>query len=369
MKRTILSTTRLCFLLFALVSMQMPDGIRYEKRVMEGPVIAHILEVDPKRADIAPAHAGTQVLALATTSEIARQNGAFAAINGGFFRMEGEYAGTSSGILKIAGEWLSSPRLARAAIGWNKADGKALIDRIGFRAIVKQQDALIVLDGVNQPAAKDKAILYTSTFAPTTLTPNGSIDVQLDANYQVLAASTSGRTPIPEKGYVLSFGEEHSSTPSFAEGDKLELFFQVFPFVHPEQAALWNSFSEIVGGTPLLIDDGQIVTDFSAEKTRISFLQERHPRTAIGIKADDTWLLVVIDGRLPEVSHGMTMDELAAFMLDLGCHAAMNFDGGGSSTLFLDGSVINTPSISVEDERNLGQERPVSDAILIFPRR
>src|ERR1700722_14072781 len=102
-------------LLLLLTSMQLPKdikGIRYEHRVLEGPVSVHILEVDPKSAEIAAAHAPPQVLALATTSQIAKEKGAFAAINGGFYRMEGIYAGSCSGILKVDGEWLSSPRLA-----------------------------------------------------------------------------------------------------------------------------------------------------------------------------------------------------------------------------------------------------------------
>jgi exopolysaccharide biosynthesis protein len=79
-------------------------------------------------------------------------------------------------------------------------------------------------------------------------------------------------------------------------------------------------------------------------------------------RRDGTWVLVVVDGRQPQLSRGMTLQELAGLMSSLGCGDALNLDGGGSSTLYIQGSVVNSPS-------DAGIERPVSDAILIFRRR
>jgi exopolysaccharide biosynthesis protein len=88
---------------------------------------------------------------------------------------------------------------------------------------------------------------------------------------------------------------------------------------------------------------------------------QRHPRTAIGWRADGTLVLVVVDGRQPRISVGMTINELAHLMLDLGCVEAINLDGGGSSTMVIRNKIVNNPSDSTG-------ERPVSDALLIFPR-
>ena len=61
---------------------------------------------------------------------------------------------------------------------------------------------------------------------------------------------------------------------------------------------------------------------------------DRHPRMAMGIDAGERWLFcVVVDGRQPGYSAGMTMRELADFMAGLRCHRAINLDGGGSSIL------------------------------------
>ena len=69
---------------------------------------------------------------------------------------------------------------------------------------------------------------------------------------------------------------------------------------------------------------------------------ERHPRTAIGW-SKDWFFLVVVDGRQPELSDGMTIDELSTYLVKLGCNEALNLDGGGSSTLWYDGDVRNSP--------------------------
>jgi exopolysaccharide biosynthesis protein len=117
----------------------------------------------------------------------------------------------------------------------------------------------------------------------------------------------------------------------------------------------------LVGGTPLLLREGEIIRDFGPEKVPENFVNQRHPRTAVGIRADGTWVFVVVDGRRPTISVGMTLSELAQLMKSLGCKDALNLDGGGSSTLYLYGQVVNIPS-------DLAGERPVSDAILVMPK-
>ena len=70
---------------------------------------------------------------------------------------------------------------------------------------------------------------------------------------------------------------------------------------------------------------------------------------------------MTVDGRQPGVSAGMTLKELTEYLLGIGIVDAMNLDGGGSTTMFLDGKLANKPS----DKEG---ERSVSDALLVFPR-
>jgi exopolysaccharide biosynthesis protein len=89
--------------------------------------------------------------------------------------------------------------------------------------------------------------------------------------------------------------------------------------------------------------------------------EARHPRSAIGFSRDSSTLfLLVVDGRTQK-SVGMTLVELAALMRRLGAWQAMNFDGGGSTTLVVGGSIVNAPSDATG-------EREVGNALLVVRR-
>ena len=87
-----------------------------------------------------------------------------------------------------------------------------------------------------------------------------------------------------------------------------------------------------------------------------TFVNARHPRTAVGRTADGDLWLVAVDGRSP-ISVGASLAEMASIMKGLGCVQAMNLDGGGSTDLAAMGLVVNRPSD--------GHERPVADVLLV----
>jgi exopolysaccharide biosynthesis protein len=116
----------------------------------------------------------------------------------------------------------------------------------------------------------------------------------------------------------------------------------------------------VIGGRGLLLLGGRVLTDDPGENIQAAFSETRHPRTAAGIRPDGRWVLVVVDGRQDSISVGMSLAELAELMLELGCSDALNLDGGGSSTMYFEKVVRNSPSD--------GRERPISDAILVLPR-
>lgn len=127
---------------------------------------------------------------------------------------------------------------------------------------------------------------------------------------------------------------------------------------------VWQEFEHIVGGTPVLVQDGELIKDFSPEQTLHSFLVRRHPRTAVGIKETGEWIFVVVDGCFYGLLGGMTIKKLAQFMLELGCVDALNLDGGGSSTMVVGDVVVNDPCGSLHEEGK--KVEAVSDAFLIF---
>lgn len=92
------------------------------------------------------------------------------------------------------------------------------------------------------------------------------------------------------------------------------------------------------------------------------FNTARHPRTAVGRRADGTVVLVVADGR-NELAAGLTMAELQQIMTALGCRDAVNLDGGGSTTMVVRDAVINHPSDN--GQFDAAGERPVANAIVV----
>jgi exopolysaccharide biosynthesis protein len=111
----------------------------------------------------------------------------------------------------------------------------------------------------------------------------------------------------------------------------------------------WQSFSF----GPALIDGG-VKTAYAAAGTR-----SKHPRTAFGQAGPLHYVFVVVDGRTSE-SSGMSFSVLADVLAERGCHVAYNLDGGGSSCMWFNGKVVNTPS----DGTKIG-ERAISDIIYI----
>lgn len=112
---------------------------------------------------------------------------------------------------------------------------------------------------------------------------------------------------------------------------------------------------------PILVQNGEITSDFTRVKIDNNFgnrsIQDANPRTAIGMVAPNHYVFVVVDGRQDD-SRGMTIAELAQTMKDLGATEAYNLDGGGSSTMYFMGRVVNNPL-----GRN--QERGVSDILYL----
>lgn len=115
---------------------------------------------------------------------------------------------------------------------------------------------------------------------------------------------------------------------------------------------------ELVAGFPELLDAGVRVGDLSVAE-RPGFAASRHPRTAVAWDRDENVLwIVVVDGRQPGYSDGMTLPELAALLESLAVEEALNLDGGGSSVMVVEGRAVSRPS----DEEG---ERPVANALAV----
>ncbi|WAC66334.1 phosphodiester glycosidase family protein [Agrococcus sp. SL85] len=111
---------------------------------------------------------------------------------------------------------------------------------------------------------------------------------------------------------------------------------------------------------PALVEDGAVVGGIESVEVDTNVgnhsIQGDQPRTAVAVLEDGRIALVVVDGRSDE-SAGMTLTELASSLQGLGADVAYNLDGGGSSTIVVDGEVVNEPSN--------GGERATSDILYV----
>ena len=121
---------------------------------------------------------------------------------------------------------------------------------------------------------------------------------------------------------------------------------------------VWNTLSF----GPSLLNDGEVAEGIEDVEVDTNFgnhsIQGEQPRTAVGIINENHLVFVVVDGRSPGYSAGVTMTGLAEIMQGLGATTAYNIDGGGSSTMYFNGELVNNP---------LGEnkERGTSDILYI----
>ncbi len=106
---------------------------------------------------------------------------------------------------------------------------------------------------------------------------------------------------------------------------------------------------------PVLVENGEAAvfpSSFDVISTRST---RREPRTAVGMIAPLHYVIVVVDGRQPGYSEGVSLQSLQSFFLQLGVTDAINLDGGGSAEMWFQGQILNQPAG--------GKERPLSDCI------
>jgi hypothetical protein len=323
--------------------------------------VVQALVIDPRLARLKLAQAMDEVAGAETTSSMVARHGAIAAVNGGYFRTTGVARGEPVGMLAIGGKVLSEPVNKRAALAVAD-DGKtirAAIARVDFKAELRIANKIArEINGFNRPREKDELIVFTPEFHRTTLTGPDGVEVTVARGRVAVVNDNVGSQTIPRDGLVISAsGKAREWTlANLRRGMRVEIRTEV----NANPAIPFNP-DFIIGAGPQLLASGKFVANEEAANYSESLSERRHPRTAIGWRADGHLILVTVDGRQPQKSVGMTIEELAKLMIELGCVEAMNLDGGGSTTMVIRNKIANSPS-------DAAGERPVSDALLVFTR-
>jgi Phosphodiester glycosidase len=329
----------------------------------EGPISIWLARLDPMRVELRAALANDEIMGTETVAGIAERHGALAAINAGFFLANGDPAG----VLTLNGRLVSDTRRPRGAVGIARDAGgvRLLFARLRATATLVLQTGRTTrragIDGVDTTRVRGQLMLFTPSYhAHTDTAPGGLEWVVTGRPLRVVSGPhRTGKTAIPADGFVLSFGGD-TLPPSLAglrRGTRIALDVSYDP-VEGEPKS-WSIAQDIVGGAGLLVRDGRDVEDWAIEAFNDGFAENRHPRTMIGTAADGTIWLVAVDGRQPQLSVGMSLLELRRLAHRLGLVNALNLDGGGSTTMWAQGRVVNSPS-------DLTGPRQVSDALLVY---
>ncbi len=352
------------FLASGIEHIQMTRGYKSDQE-STGPWFINILRIDLAEVRLEFVHALDEAVGLETVSSMATRHGALAAVNGGYFRTTGTYRGDSIGIDVLNGKLLSEPYNARAAVGLVERGGKqdVIFGHLKFEGAIKSSGTgTHTIDGINRPRGDNELIIFTPEFHRTTLTNPDGAEFIVRRGIINQRYDGKGSGPIPADGYVISVSgkarEWAMANLTLRKPAQIEL--NVTP-IETELARLWKEVDSIVGGGPQLIKNGRVEITNAAEKILPSFVSDGHPRTAIAKLKSGQLLLITVDGRQPGESIGMSLTMLADLLMEFGADDAINLDGGGSTTMVIRNKVVNKPSDTTG-------ERPVSDAILVYPR-
>ena len=164
-----------------------------------------------------------------------------------------------------------------------------------------------------------------------------------------------------EKGYVIRNGVLYRSTAVSGRQDLVIYKDGSFEIITEGEVSaeelLANGAMQVLSFGPGIVENGKVSVSSSYE---VAKAMNSNPRTAIGIIDDLHYVFVVSDGRTSE-SEGLSVYQLAQFMQSLGVQTAYNLDGGGSSTMYFNGNIVNNPTTNGRTIK----ERSVSDIVYI----
>jgi exopolysaccharide biosynthesis protein len=338
-------------------------GVRFRELRRQGSDV-YVLKVSPPRIprldvslsnDLLPGHE--------RTSRMAKRHRAVAAINGDF----GTPSGRPSNTFAEDGDLKQVSFGAAPTFAMRQDEQQTFFARPMESVLAVEHDTWLV-DRWNfgEPGFLDVSA-FTAVAGSLEVPPANSCSARLvpssgrrwgpglqgvETDYSVNAVACS-TAPMPLNGGIVLSAQPGSDGAillgSLTGGERVTLRWSIgFPGV-----------LDTVGGFPLVVENGAVVATACPQS-----ICKRHPRTSIGVTPTGRILMVVVDGRR-KGSKGMTLVHLGGLMRELHASFAMNLDGGGSSTMWVDpkgrrlkGRVVNVPSD--------GRERKVSSAILVI---
>lgn len=374
-----------------LISRELAPGVSYRQFTdARGPLVMYLVRVDLRRGDLdlREARADAQLKGREKTTSMVQRAASegstvLAAVNADFFDLK---TGENENQQVISGEWWKGLKVTDSPYDtYDNVHTQFAVDDarhpfmdrfiLDGKAWVSGHVGTTPIISVNHdPSGKPEGTaFFTSRFGATT--PRDT--TRQTAEAQLISAGRRGDTlrfvrhgavsqqsgsAIPANGAVLAaygMGLRMQEVQAMHDGDTINVLLTTLPRLRDATTP-----ALIVGGWPRILRDGvNVVGDAATLEGTISRNAEmKHPRTAVGFSRDSSTLfLLAVDGR-SQRSIGVTLDELASLMRRLGAWNAMNFDGGGSTTMVIGRAVVNVPSDSAG-------ERAVGNALLVVKKK
>jgi hypothetical protein len=363
-----------------------------------GPWAIRVLTIDPLtfHGEIEVTH-GSSIAGRNAVSVLAKQSGALAAVNAGFFAMlpsegvPGEPAGLFIDHGKVLSE-ATSGRITMDIFNRNSADGDTLVRFQKLTTtmnLIVGKDLVHTVDGINRKPGvirncggngdtptdlplhdvtctdTDELVAITPEFGASAPSGDG-IEAVVDKSGTVIELRARTGGAVPSGGMLIQgIGSESAWLTSNAPaGARLRLEIHIrdaqgrpVTFDSNDFAVNGGPGLVVVGHSEILpVADGLVHTDDPSFFLRWGV--RRNPRTMAGVDSQNRILLVTVDGHQPGHSLGLSLIEGAQLMIGLGAVSAMNLDGGGSTAMVINGKLVSSPSDPTG-------ERAVGDAIIL----
>lgn len=334
------------------ISTTIAPGVVHTHYTRSGPYSIHVLEIDLSDTSYhVEAYRPSGLVATSLQTQYNDRDGhrVLAAINADFFSYQ---TGWPLGNNVVNGEIILGTLSLRSHFAMNTSN-RPVIERFTFRGSIKTSTGKsFPLKSVNQSRKLNSIILYTPRWtAKTEIDVIGTECVLRPLSQKWWVSDTIrcvvneinslGNGVIPAAGGILWASNNEAGLElkeKVHAGETLAVYAGFEPSL--------EGITQVVGGAGRILLNGRPVAEEEngAEKLEVKFLRDKHPRTFVGFNRDTTKLfLCTVDGRQAS-SIGMNFKEMADFLLSIGAWNAVNLDGGGSTTMVIQGAIVNSPS-------------------------
>jgi uncharacterized lipoprotein YddW (UPF0748 family) len=336
-------------------------GVRHHSITLEGPYTLDVLEVDLKQKGVRIETFRAD--SLRTTTEQVRRREAkgakvIGAVNADFFSFKTHWP---VGSQASRGAWVVGLPSRRSHFAVTSAR-RPVMDPMSFKGSVSTSGGVMVpVRAINDLLDSSGTVMYNARWGPSTRTIKGTCEMVLRpvaeprpngmGKFIVDRVGMDGNAAISGGSWVWS--SMKGGEPVLQKGDTVLVSLR-----------LWENeemLDEIVGAGGRILRDGRNVDneEHRREGIGIKFTTDRHPRTFVGMSEDSSVLyLGTVDGRQAS-SIGMDFREMARFLRSIGAWNAVNLDGGGSTTMVVEGQIVNSPS-------DRTGERAVANTIMVI---